>query len=214
MASDPALRADVHRMVSVDGLGAAAALVAAADAQAAELDAIDDAFLAARAADVRSLGRRAARAAQGINNPTDQHGPGGVVVARELGPADVAELSAATAAIALAGGGATDHAAIVARSLGVPMVVGVGDQVLDVIDGAMVVVDGDAGAVLTEPDVSHVEAAQDAAAARAQARLRARATSAGPAMTSDGVHIAVLANVASRCGARQTRWRREPTGSA
>ena len=77
--------------------------------------------------------------------------PEGIIVADDLGPADVAELGTAISAIALASGGITGHAAIVARSLGIPMVVGVGAALLEIPEGAEVIVDGDAGAVLVDP---------------------------------------------------------------
>jgi phosphoenolpyruvate-protein kinase (PTS system EI component) len=197
MASDPTLRATVERLIGETGLSASVALVVATEEVAALLDAIDDPLLAARASDVRSLGRRAARVADGAHGTVAATAAGVVVVARDLGPADVAELGTDIAAIALAGGGATGHAAIVARSLGIPMVVGAGDQVLDLTDGAEVVVDGDLGRVFGDPTPAHLDAARGASVARLHARQLASATSSLPAVTSDGVHIGVLANVAS-----------------
>ena len=70
--------------------------------------------------------------------------PGAVIlVAGDLGPADVAELDAAVAGIALAGGGPSAHAAVVARGLGMPMVVGLGPELLASPDGAELALDGD-----------------------------------------------------------------------
>jgi phosphoenolpyruvate-protein kinase (PTS system EI component) len=197
MASDPTLRATVERLIGETGLSASAALVVATGDVAAQLDAIDDPLLAARASDVRSLGRRAARVADGTNDTVAATAAGAVVVARDLGPADVAELGTDIAAIALASGGATGHAAIVARSLGIPMVVGAGDQVLDLTDDSEVVVDGDAGLVFGDPTPAHLDAARRASVARLHARQLASASSSLPAVTCDGVHIGVFANVAS-----------------
>src|SRR5438094_880816 len=128
MAADPALDASVAARVAA-GSGAAAALLEAAEDFAARIAAVPDERLAARAADVRSLGRRAARLAAGAPE-TAAVGAGCVLVADDLGPADVAELDAGVAGIALAAGGPTAHAAIVARSLGIPMAVGLGPPVL------------------------------------------------------------------------------------
>src|SRR5437762_56351 len=75
----------------------------------------------------------------------------GIVVAEDLGPADVADVQGWACAAALAGGGPTAHAAIVARSLGVPMVCGLGASVLELAQGEAVVVDGDAGALVIDP---------------------------------------------------------------
>ena len=82
----------------------------------------------------------------------------GVLVASTLGPADVAELAINAEGMALAGGGVTAHAAIVARSLGVPMVVGLGPEVLEVEDGEEVVLDGDAGVIFRHPERGRIDA--------------------------------------------------------
>ncbi|MGG7379586.1 PEP-utilizing enzyme, partial [Escherichia coli] len=71
-----------------------------------------------------------------------------VLLAEDIGPADVADLRESQqpiVAIVLAAGAATSHAAIMARSLGLPMVVGAGRPLLDAQPGTEVVVDGDAG---------------------------------------------------------------------
>lgn len=201
MAADPALRDDVLARTAA-GAPAVAALTAAAETQAALIAAIDDATLAARADDVRSVGRRAARLAAPACEPLRDGEPlpdgeaGDVVlVADDLGPADVAELGADVRAIALARGGASAHAAIVARSLGLPMVVGLGAAILEA-SGA-IVVDGDAGTAFLDPSPARAASARAAAEARACDHRRWRAERASPARTRDGHRVAVLANVAS-----------------
>jgi phosphoenolpyruvate-protein phosphotransferase len=196
MAADPTLLAGVERAILDQGLSAAAAILSSTEEQAALLDSLGDEMLAARASDVRSLGHRAARLAGGGGDGPASRPTEGIIVAHDLGPADVAELGAAISAIALAAGGITGHAAIVARSLGIPMVVGVGAALLALPEGAEVIVDGDAGAVLVDPEVEHFEAARHASAARQQATQQARAMSSLPAVTRDGVRVVVLANVA------------------
>jgi phosphoenolpyruvate-protein kinase (PTS system EI component) len=119
-----------------------------------------------------------------------------VLVAEDLGPADIAELDAGVHAVALAGGGATAHAAIVARSLAIPMVAELGDAVLGLANGAVIVVDGSEGLVHAEPDAERVRHARSAAARRTRAREHAAEQRAVPAETLDGRRITVLANVA------------------
>ena len=74
-----------------------------------------------------------------------------MLVADDLGPADVAELEAAVAAIALAGGAQTGHAAVVARGLGIPLALRLGPALLDARAGDPIVVDGDAGTAVLAP---------------------------------------------------------------
>ena len=195
MALDPGLADGVKDAVGRDGRWAEQALVAACAKQADVLAALPDETLAARADDVRSLGRRAARLAAG-SMPVAGAGREAVLVADDLGPADVAELDAGIQAVALAAGGVTAHAAIVARSLGIPLVAELGDAVLGLEDGAVIVVDGAEGVVLAEPDADQLEDARRVAARRTRAREHAVAQRAVPAVTRDGRRITVLANVA------------------
>ena len=116
MAEDPTLADDIRSRAAHQPAGAA--IVAATEHHAAALAALPDAMLAARAADVRRLGRRAAGFAAGARSPDAPLEPA-ILVAQDLGPADVVDLDLAAGAIrgiALAEGAATSHAAIMARA--------------------------------------------------------------------------------------------------
>jgi phosphoenolpyruvate-protein kinase (PTS system EI component) len=197
MAQDPVLVRAVEEAVLTSGLTAAEAIIRATGEHADAISALGDQTLAARADDVRSLGRRAARMTTGeaLSAPP---GSGLILIAHDLGPADVAELASALAGVALAGGGATAHAAIVARSLGIPMVTGLYEQVLEIADGTPLVLDGASGALILEPSAERVRVAQADMAARRLAAQRAQEQRDRPAVTTDGSRTTVLANVASR----------------
>jgi phosphoenolpyruvate-protein phosphotransferase (PTS system enzyme I) len=121
-----------------------------------------------------------------------------VLVASDLAPADTAGLDAGLVlALVTEKGGATSHTAIIARQLGIPCVVGVAGA-LDLPAGGAVLVDATAGTI-------------DAAVDEAEAGARVRADRAsraaveawtGPARTTDGVHVKLLANVADGRSAR------------
>ena len=196
IAQDPALVAAVEDAVAAHGLTAPEAILRAAGAHADAIAQIGDKMLAARADDVRSLGRRAAALAGGSSEVAP---PGSelVLIAHDLGPADVAELAPSLAGIALEGGGATAHAAIVARSLGLPMVTGLYEQVLEIHDGAPLVIDGTAGTLVGQPSVERAQIAKAEMRARRAAAQRAQERCERPAVTTDGRRITVLANVAS-----------------
>jgi phosphoenolpyruvate-protein kinase (PTS system EI component) len=194
-ARDPALVEAVEDAVA-RGRPAPAALVEAADALAETLRALDDRTLALRADDLRSVGRRAARLAAGSGAPDPAAAEPAVLLAADLGPADVAELDASIAGVALAAGGVTAHAAIVARSRGLPMVVGLGAGLDAIEDGALVLVDGDRGRFVAAPAPDEVEAAERDSRARARAARRAAEERDLPATTRDGRRVRVLANVA------------------
>jgi phosphoenolpyruvate-protein kinase (PTS system EI component) len=197
MAADPALESTVRTLVLDEGAPAAAALLAATEEHAALIAGLTDPLLAARADDVRSLGRRAARIASGAPDETRRNGSTFILVAEDLGPADVAEHGDQAAGIALSGGAVNAHAAIVARSLGIPMMVQAGEGLLSVPPASSLVVDGDAGEVVLGASAARLEAAESASSARAHARAKERDDSALPAITADGRRIRVLVNAAT-----------------
>ena len=198
MAEDPVLLESVENAVLTRGLSAASAILIEVETVAQQLDTLGDAELAARAADVRSLARRASRLASGGSRGTRQLTAGeAILVAPDLGPADVIELDSDVSGIALAVGGVTGHAAIVARGLGLPMVVGVGGDVLSLVEGEACIVDAGQGVVIASPDGARVDAVRSAIAAARDAHGRAMAARALPTVTRDGRLVRVLANAAT-----------------
>jgi phosphoenolpyruvate-protein kinase (PTS system EI component) len=186
----------VEEAVVSSGLPAAEAIVRATGEHADAISSLGDETLSARADDVRSLGRRAARMTTGQVLEAAP-GSGLILIAHDLGPADVAELASALAGVALAGGGATAHAAIVARSLGIPMVTGLYEQVLEIADGAPLVLDGESGTLILEPSPERARVATADMETRRLATQRAHELRDRPAVTTDGTRVTVLANVAS-----------------
>jgi phosphoenolpyruvate-protein kinase (PTS system EI component) len=197
MAADPMLAPAVSEAVLERGLRATAALVEATEKHAAVIASLPDPLLAARADDVRSLGRRAARIAAGAPNEPATNGSAYILVADDLGPADVAEHGEQLAGIALSGGGVTAHAAIVARSLGIPMTVLAGPELLQVSNGTQIVVNGGEGTVILDPSAPHAQLAGAASEDRARTRAREIADSSLPAETTDGRRVRVLVNTAT-----------------
>jgi phosphoenolpyruvate-protein phosphotransferase len=198
MAEDPVLLEAVESAVLERGLSAASAIITEIEAVAGQLDMLGDPELAARAADVRSLARRASRLASGEPGRKQMTaGEDTILVAPDLGPADVIELDGDVRGIALAVGGVTGHAAIVARGLGLPMVVGLGQDVLSLQDGELCVVDADRSIVIASPDSERVETVRKAVASARLARARAMESRALPTVTRDGRSVRVLANAAT-----------------
>ena len=197
MGEDPALSAAVEAAALQRGLTAPMAIRVEVEAMAAQLDSVGDAELAERAADVRSLARRAARLASDGPIRTQRAACDAVWIAFDLGPADVVELGDDVRALALADGGVTGHAAIVARGLGLPMVVGIGRELLRLRDGESIIVDGDQGRVVASPDPDHVARVRTQLAEQTDARRRAMSTRDLAAVTRDGRVVRVLANASS-----------------
>ena len=195
MAEDPALAEEV--LALAQETSAAGAVLQATERHAQKLEEIEDAMLAARAADVRSLGVRAARLLTGAPATGAASLRPTILIARDLGPVDIADLNLAAGRIrglALAAGAATSHAAIMARALGVPLVVGLGDEILEAAEGDPVVLDGQAGTATLEPSQELL----DDSLREVHRRRRRRRELAGertlPAVTRDGRRIRLLCN--------------------
>ncbi|GAA4695013.1 phosphoenolpyruvate--protein phosphotransferase [Nocardioides nanhaiensis] len=155
-------------------------------------------LMAERVTDLRDIGRRVTAHVVGAPEPgVPVPTTPSVVVAEDLAPADSAGLDPAmVAALVMERGGSTSHTAIIARQLGIPCLVGT-PGALDLEEGVLVLVDGTAGTVELDVDA-------DAARRRVEAAATARAEVdawTGPATTSDGAPVTLLANVADPASA-------------
>ena len=197
IASDPDLRSFVDELVAA-GSSAESAVAEAAEHYAAVLARLPDPTLAARSADVRGVGRRLLHALGGASSG-ERATPIGplIVVAREVTADDLLRLGGAVAGAASVLGGATGHAAIVARGLGIPIVFGVDVDVLTVAEGTELLVDGRQGQVIVDPEATEREAVRTATAGDRVRRDSLAAQRSRPTMTRDGRVVQVLANVGS-----------------
>lgn len=162
----------------------------------AEFVALADPYFRARAADVRAVGDQVLRVLLGAASHTSTGR--GVLVARDLSPAEVAELDvAAVQAIVLAQGSPTAHSVILARARGIPVLVGAGPAVLSILDGTLVAVDGATGELVVSPGPDVLARFRARAHDLSAARQAAFAQAGTPAVTSDGREIIVAANLAS-----------------
>ncbi|GIF74666.1 putative PEP-binding protein [Asanoa siamensis] len=170
----------------------------AVESYATVLDLLPDDALRQRAADVRQVGRRVlerlAYPGGGRDAPADRF----VLVAAELGPADLIEhLGGGLVGAVAVRGGANSHAAIVARSVGLPLVMGVDPEVLDLPDATDLLVDADAGAVVAEPSPAEVARTEVASAREVERRGRLAAERGLPHVTADDQPFGLYANVSS-----------------
>jgi multiphosphoryl transfer protein len=191
---DPAVLEPAERDIEA-GAGAARAWSAAVAAAADGYRALGDAYLRERAADVEDVGDRVLRQLTG-RSARAVMSERGILVVPDLAPGDAAELDPdLVQGLAVAHGGATSHAAILARALGIPSVVGLGEAVLAVAEGTTLALDGEAGTVEVDPPAEVLAAREQALAAVEERRRRARERAREPARTRDGQPIEVAANI-------------------
>lgn len=194
MLRDPALREDVEARL-LDGFSAEAAWHAETEAAAQQQEALHDALLAERAADLRDIGRRVLARLCGVEAASAPDEPY-ILVMDEVAPSDVAGLDRRrVAGILTARGGATAHSAIIARALGIPAIVGAGEEVLALAQRTPLLLDGDRGVLRVAPDAQTLEQAQREREAGRQRQERAHAERHAPAATRDGHAVEVAANI-------------------
>jgi phosphotransferase system enzyme I (PtsI) len=114
---------------------------------------LEDAYLAARADDIREVGDRLIRnLTKSPYQAFSKLPEGSIIIAEELSPADTALMDPAhVGGFATAIGGSESHTAIMARSLGLPAVLGLAQLVVEVQVGDIVIIDGSAGRVIIRP---------------------------------------------------------------
>lgn len=193
MALDPALAAAVERQVAA-GRTAARAIHEGFDGYLATLAGAGP-YLAARVADLADVRQRAVAASLGVAAPVvPDPGHRFVLVAHDLAPADTATLDLdRVLGFVTITGGPTSHTAVLARSRGIPAVVGcTGAERLA--DGVLALVDPARSAVIGAPAPAELPDRADRTPAPA-------VVPAGPGQTADGHPVALLANLADPAAA-------------
>ncbi|MBM7866245.1 phosphoenolpyruvate--protein phosphotransferase [Heliobacterium gestii] len=215
MLDDPGLIEGIGEKIR-EGIGAPPAVIEACEAYAGLFASLDDPYLRERAADVRDIGRRVAGlllgvdrenveppetpddGAQDAQNVQDSHGAASAVVlcAPDIEPSVVAAYPPGRLqALLLGQGSTTSHAVIIAKARGIVTVVGLGDALEQIPDGAEVIVDGATGEVSLSPPAPERHAALARIAEQAERRQRDLAEAALPAVTRDGVTVQLAANI-------------------
>ena len=205
--ADPSLAEAAEALIVAGRASAEEALRLAAEVEAEELEALGDAYLSARAADLRDVAAQVRRALTGEQSLGERLTVPAIVIAHDLGPSDLMSVPRERLlGFALAAGGLTAHSSILARGLGLPAVVGLGDDLLAAVTtGATLALDGTVGSLAIDPPATVLARLQAAAQAQAQRESALRAEIALPAVTLDGRLITLLANASTAEEARAAR---------
>jgi len=198
MAQDPTLAAAVEAAIGA-GTPAVQAVVSATE-QFTTMFATAGGLMAERVTDLEDIRDRVVSALLGLPEPgVPAPEVPSVLLADDLAPADTALLDPhVVVALATRLGGPTSHTAIIARQLGIPCVVAV-TGLDEIAAGTLVLVDGDTGTVVADPDEADAHEQVGAASARAAEAARWR----GTGQTADGHAVDLMANVADGAAARE-----------
>src|SRR6266446_295356 len=210
---------DLHRMILDDSLlcdaprdlvrsrliNAEWALTIQLEELCRQFDAIDDEYFSSRSLDVRQVVERVLRRLAGGRPAVAMlprqlaEGERLVLVAHDLAPADVLQLKE-RAGVNLAGfvseaGGPTSHTAILARSLGLPALLGVAEARESIAEGDLVVLDSDGGRLIVNPDSALLETYRQRIQEEGLHRAELRKLKGRIARTADGIPVQLLANI-------------------
>jgi phosphoenolpyruvate-protein phosphotransferase (PTS system enzyme I) len=198
MAEDPEFQSDVEeRMRSLES--PEAAVLAVGEEYAKMFAAMEDEYLAARADDVRDVATQIATELMGGRQTgLEALAEPSVILALNLAPSDTARIPKGMAlGFVISEGSRTSHVSIMARSFGIPAVVGVGGPLEDALGAEVVALDGTEGYAIADPDESTISAfkeKQENLAAEAAALEEYKHVEA---KTKDGRRIEVAANIGS-----------------
>nr|WP_235927076.1 phosphoenolpyruvate--protein phosphotransferase [Gloeocapsopsis dulcis] len=195
---DPALLEPVHQRIFNHHQNAEFAWKSTIDELANNFYTLEDAYVQERANDITDVGQRVLRSLSGMTTSTIELTQPSILVATDLTPSDTAQLDTTKVlGICTTRGSATSHTAILARTLGIPAVVGVPAAILNLTNGTLLAIDGTSGKVWLDPDTNTVTTLQAKRHVILQAQQQAQVIAHQPAMTRDGKCMSIMANIGS-----------------
>ena len=196
MIRDEGLAEETRAYIRV-GAGAAAAVERAAGVYADKLRSIGDDYLSARACDVLDVSHRVVSVLDAQKNELTALTKPVILASEEIYPSDIVALARGMVlGFVTSRGGVNAHAAIIARTMGIPAIVMAGDEFLEVCNGKYAVLDGGSGAFVLEPDEA-TKARFSHSMRMEQRRILAQGLHAEPCVTQDGTAVTLYANCAA-----------------
>lgn len=197
LLSDPQIKDDVTEKISKDRKNVNDAVIEVIRDAVQLFKNMDDEYLSARAADIQDIGDRLLKNLNTTNKiAARQYGPDTIIIAEDLTPSDTISMDIThVIGFATQVGGKTSHAAIIAKSRGIPAVAGCGPQLKNIQDGDILILDGQTGQIMVNPSRDIIEQyiiQRDAYLAQASLL---RSIKDKPAITTDGTPINLFANI-------------------
>ncbi|WP_303105939.1 phosphoenolpyruvate--protein phosphotransferase [uncultured Mitsuokella sp.] len=196
MVQDPMMSENI--LAKIDELGnAPQGVLKAAEEQAQMFEQMDDEYFAARAVDLRDVGKRVAKYILGVKEP--EIGDEKVILCgREIEPSVIAGMETEKIAGVLLGSGSTTaHAVIIAKARAIPTIVGLNkeDRIDKIADGDHVIMDGERGVIVINPTAEEISSYDEKIIKQKELAAHYAALKDLPAVTTDGVKIDLMANI-------------------
>ncbi|TDP95303.1 phosphoenolpyruvate--protein phosphotransferase [Halanaerobium saccharolyticum] len=194
---DPEVIPAFENKIKDNKLNAAAAVKEVIDEFAAMFAAMDDEYLRERGSDIKDVGMRVIKNLLGIEDIADKMDDEVIIIAEDLTPSDTAQLDTdKVLAFVTKEGSRTSHSAIMARSLGIPSVVGVGSELIEKAENGMeIIVDGNSGNIYFNPDQSTLDEYEVKLEEYEAEQERLKAFKDKKAETQDGHRVEVVGNM-------------------
>ena len=198
MAEDLDYEEAIQALIQEEGNNAEAA-VTDTSVQFAEMFAsMDDSYMQARAADVKDVSGRILNILYGVvQGGIDSEEPV-ILAADDLAPSETIQLDKTKIlAFVTEGGSSSSHTAILARTMGIPAIVGLGDQIKPEFEGRPVIVDGSTGDVYVDPDYDTTAHLMEKQRQQLEYQQMLEELKGKENVTLDGQHIRVYCNIGS-----------------
>lgn len=196
MVQDPMMADNI--MAKIEELGnAPQGVLKAAEEQAVMFEQMEDEYFAARAVDLRDVGKRVAKYILGVKEP--EIGDEKVILCgREIEPSVIAGMETEKIAGVLLGSGSTTaHAVIIAKARAIPTIVGLNkeDRIDRIADGDHVIMDGERGEIVINPAPEDIASYDEKIKKQKELAEHYAALKDLPAVTTDGVKVDLMANI-------------------
>ncbi|MBP1544518.1 MAG: phosphoenolpyruvate--protein phosphotransferase [Oscillospiraceae bacterium] len=199
MVEDEDYNDAITEMIKGQSVNAEYAVAVTADNFAQMFSAMEDAYMQARAADVRDISNRIIKCLG--QDMSEQHTADGSVIicADDLAPSETVSLDKdRVLAFVTAYGSLNSHTAILARSMNIPAMIGLGEEFLSAInDGDMAIADGSTGELTVCPDEEALAAAREKQRAESDKKALLQKLKGKDNVTIDGRRIDIFANIGS-----------------
>ena len=198
MLEDPDYNDSVENIINTQKVNAEYAIGVTSDNYAAIFEAMDDAYMQGRAADVKDVSNRLLSQFAKKQNASFEMTEQVIIAADDLAPSETVQLDKdKVLSFITVEGSANSHTAILARTMNIPAVIGIGDTLTPKYDGRLAIVDGQEGKIYIDPDEEILVAMRKKQAVEQEQRELLETLKGKENVTRSGQKINLYANIAN-----------------
>ncbi len=196
---DSQIRSDVQDKILNENLSAVVALREVIQSMVQMFGELDDEYLRARTTDIQDAGKRIIKhLLKDDSESARRYTENTILIAEDISPTDALSIDTSLiSGIATVEGGRTSHAAIIARSRGIPAIAGCGPALMDIAENDTIILDGSTGDILVNPDNHKIEEYRKKKKISDQESESLKLIRDKPAITKDGRKIHLYGNISS-----------------